>query len=67
MRELDCRGMRCPMPIFKTAQALKSLEVGGKLLLKSNDPATQPDLIAWSRMTGHQVEVLGNDEFLITN
>ena len=66
MQELDCRGLRCPIPIIKTAQAMSTLAIGEKLRLKSNDPATKPDLMAWARMTGHQVEAFEDEEFIIT-
>ena len=66
MREINCLGMRCPIPIIECAKALACLEVGDSLILISDDPATYPDLKAWSRMTGNGVSPLALHKFLIT-
>ena len=61
--EIDCLGMRCPLPIIRLAKAIKGNE---KVLLLSDDPATEPDLVAWSRMTGHSFEKLATAKYLVT-
>ena len=63
---VDCRGMRCPIPIIESAKRIRVLSHGERFLLKSDDPATQTDLLAWARMTGHKVEVLDREEFIVT-
>jgi tRNA 2-thiouridine synthesizing protein A len=60
--ELDCRGMRCPLPIIKLATALKESE---EVILLSDDPATLPDLSAWARMTGNFYEVVGTNKYFV--
>jgi len=60
--ELNCLGMRCPLPIIKLAAALKT---NPEITLLSDDPATLPDLIAWSRMTKNQYSVLGVNKYLV--
>jgi tRNA 2-thiouridine synthesizing protein A len=64
--ELDCRGMRCPLPIIHLARAIKDVNADEQVILRSDDPATEPDLRAWSRMTGHHFEKIAETEFLIT-
>jgi len=54
--------MRCPIPIIKLAQALK---INPEVILLSDDPATLPDLIAWSRMTNHQYSILETNKYLV--
>lgn len=54
-RELDCSGMLCPMPVVKTAKAIKELEVGQVLKMIATDPGAPPDMEAWSRQTGHEL------------
>lgn len=66
MIELDCRGMRCPQPIIELARRIKTLPLNTQLTLLSDDPATQPDVSAWARMTGNSVEVAGENRFLVT-
>ncbi|MCH2540113.1 MAG: sulfurtransferase TusA family protein [Anaerolineales bacterium] len=53
--ELDCSGMLCPLPVVKTSQAIKTIEVGQVLKMISTDPGAPPDMEAWSRQTGHEI------------
>ena len=66
MKVIDFLGSRCPLPIIATAKFLKDLRIGDSLTLLSDDPATDPDLKAWARMTGNKVEVLGPMKFKVT-
>jgi tRNA 2-thiouridine synthesizing protein A len=51
---LDCVGLACPMPIFKTADRIKELETGQVLEVQSDDDGIEKDMPAWCRMTGHE-------------
>ena len=53
--ELDCSGMLCPLPVVKTSQAIKTIEVGQVLKMISTDPGAPPDMEAWSRQAGHEI------------
>ena len=57
--ELDCRGLRCPVPVIRLATHLPDLAVGQSLAVVSEDPAARPDIAAWCRMRGQ--EYLGED------
>jgi tRNA 2-thiouridine synthesizing protein A len=50
---LDTRGLSCPMPIVKTAQAMASLASGQLLEVIAYNPKSISDFGAWSRSTGH--------------
>jgi len=52
---LDCTGMACPLPVVKTAQAIKTIEVGQVLELLATDPGVEPDMRAWSSRTGNEL------------
>jgi tRNA 2-thiouridine synthesizing protein A len=52
---LDCTGMACPLPVVKTAQAIKTIEVGQVLELLATDPGVEPDMKAWSSRTGNEL------------
>ncbi len=52
---LDCRGLLCPLPVIKTTQAIKSLAVGQVLEMLATDPGSKPDMLAWSKQTGHEL------------
>ncbi|MGA9747711.1 MAG: sulfurtransferase TusA family protein [Nocardioides sp.] len=57
--ELDCRGLRCPLPIIKLGNAIGEVAVGGTVAVTADDPATGPDTQAWCRMRGH--DYVGQD------
>lgn len=50
---LDCTGMQCPLPVIKTAQAMKKLGPGQVLELLATDPGVEPDMRAWASRTGN--------------
>jgi TusA-related sulfurtransferase len=66
MIEIDARGLRCPQPIIELGKKIAELKGGEELILLSDDPATEPDLIAWARMTGNRFSKIDNENFLIT-
>ena len=55
MVRLDARGLKCPMPIVKTAQAIKTVPSGQLLEVLATDPGSTADFNAWSRSTGNEV------------
>lgn len=66
MKELNCLGMRCPLPIIALGKEIRSAFAGESIRLLADDPATELDLRAWARMTGNKIELLGQNEFLVT-
>jgi tRNA 2-thiouridine synthesizing protein A len=58
---VDCTGMNCPLPVIKTAQAIKTLEPGALLELLATDPGVDPDMHAWSSRTGNELVSITND------
>lgn len=52
---VDARGLSCPMPIVKTAQAIKVVPAGGIIEVLATDPGSVKDFAAWSRSTGHDI------------
>jgi TusA-related sulfurtransferase len=52
-RVLDCKGLNCPIPIIRTAAAIKTLAPGQVLRMDATDPASVPDMAAWSRRMRH--------------
>ena len=66
MIDIDARGLRCPQPIIELGKQISTLISGDQITLYSDDPATEPDLNAWSRMTGNKFSKIENEKFLIT-
>jgi tRNA 2-thiouridine synthesizing protein A len=54
-RILDCIGLFCPMPILKTRDAVKHMDVGQILEMTSDDPASEADMQSWTARTGHEL------------
>ena len=52
---LDLKGLSCPMPIVKTAKAMKDLSPGDVIEAFATDPGSVPDFVAWCRATGNQL------------
>jgi tRNA 2-thiouridine synthesizing protein A len=50
---LDLKGLSCPLPIVKTAKAMKGLTPGQLLEVFATDPGSVPDFKAWSMSTGN--------------
>ena len=66
MNEIDARGLRCPQPIIELGKKISTMSNGDEVTLLSDDPATEPDLSAWSRMTGNTFEKKFESVFLVT-
>ena len=52
---LDCKGLRCPMPVIKLSLAMKALTVGDTIRVEATDQAFHPDVVAWARQLGHRL------------
>ncbi|HUY73873.1 MAG TPA: sulfurtransferase TusA family protein [Candidatus Dormibacteraeota bacterium] len=52
-KSLDLKGLSCPMPIIKTAKAMKELAPGQLLEVFATDPGSVPDFKAWAQTTGN--------------
>ncbi len=59
-KEVDARGLNCPLPILKAKKALAELQSGQVLKVLSTDPGSLRDFQAFSRQTGN--ELLGQSE-----
>ena len=53
--ELDCTGLFCPEPIFRTRVALDDMEKGQVLEVTADDPAAEEDLKRLAKHLGHEV------------
>jgi len=50
---LDLKGLSCPLPIIKTAKAMKGLTPGQLLEAVATDPGSVSDFKAWAKTTGN--------------
>ncbi len=52
---VDARGLSCPMPIVRTAQAMKLVESGALVEVLATDAGSVKDVAAWCRSTGNEL------------
>ena len=54
-KELDTRGLNCPLPILKAKKALADMASGELLRVVSTDPGSTRDFQAFARQTGNEL------------
>ena len=63
-KELDARGLNCPLPILKAKKALADLESGQTLRVISTDAGSVRDFQAFAKQTGNELleqQTVGTD------
>ena len=65
-RELDTRGLNCPLPILKAKKALADMVSGEVLRVTSTDPGSTRDFQAFARQTGNELveQTVNGDDFV---
>ncbi|MCF8206186.1 sulfurtransferase TusA family protein [Roseateles puraquae] len=65
-REIDTRGLNCPLPILKAKKALAELQSGDLLRVVATDPSSTRDFQAFARQTGNELvaQETRGDEFI---
>jgi len=65
-KELDTRGLNCPLPILKAKKALADMHSGEVLKVLATDPGSMRDFQAFARQTGNELleQETNNDEFV---
>lgn len=64
-KELDARGLNCPLPILKAKKALAEMASGEILRVMATDPGSVRDFQAFARQTGNDLvgQSESNNEF----
>lgn len=52
-KELDARGLNCPLPILRTKKSLTDMQSGQVLKIMATDPGAVKDFQAFSKQTGN--------------
>jgi len=65
-KELDTRGLNCPLPILKAKKMLAEMVTGELLKVVSTDPGSIRDFQAFARQTGNELieQISGTAEFV---
>jgi tRNA 2-thiouridine synthesizing protein A len=54
-KEIDTRGLNCPLPILKAKKSLNEMQSGQLLKVISTDPGSVRDFQAFARQTGNDL------------
>jgi tRNA 2-thiouridine synthesizing protein A len=61
-KELDARGLNCPLPILKTKKALTEMASGDVLRVMATDPGALRDFQAFAKQTGNELLAHSEEE-----
>jgi TusA-related sulfurtransferase len=54
-KKLDCLGLYCPEPVFRTRLAIDEMEIGKNLEITADDPAAESDIANLVKYLGHEI------------
>jgi len=64
--QVDARRLLCPLPVIRTQDAIANMHDGELLTVTSTDPGAKEDIPSWSRINGHEVlEIKEQDHEII--
>jgi TusA-related sulfurtransferase len=65
-KEIDTKGLNCPLPILRAKKALSEMSTGELLKVVATDPGSMRDFVAFAKQTGNELveqEAVG-EEFI---
>ena len=65
-KDLDARGLNCPLPILKTKKALAEMTSGQVLRVQATDPGSVRDFQAFAKQTGNHLLEQSQDNEVFT-
>jgi TusA-related sulfurtransferase len=54
-KELDARGLNCPLPLMKTKKTLTDMQTGQVLRVVATDSGSVHDMLAFTKKAGHEM------------
>jgi len=54
-KTLDCIGLYCPEPVFRTREEISTVKVGEVLEVLADDPASESDIRSWAKHAGQEL------------
>jgi tRNA 2-thiouridine synthesizing protein A len=61
---IDCRGLRCPLPVLKSEKRLSQLKVGARITVLATDPIARIDIPLFCTQNGHACELTVDGDVL---
>jgi TusA-related sulfurtransferase len=65
-KEIDTKGLNCPLPILRAKKALAEMSTGQLLKVVATDPGSMRDFVAFAKQTGNELveQEASGDEFI---
>ena len=54
---VDCRGLKCPLPVLKTEKRLAQMKLGETVVVLATDPIAKIDIPLFCTQNGHECEM----------
>ena len=54
---IDCRGLKCPLPVLKTEKRIAQVKAGTRLIVLATDPIAKIDIPLFCTQNGHACEM----------
>ena len=54
---IDCRGLKCPLPVLKTEKRIAQVKPGTRLIVLATDPIAKIDIPLFCTQNGHEYEM----------
>ena len=61
---IDCRGLKCPLPVLKTEKRLAQLKPGDQVIVLATDPIAKIDIPLFCTQNGHRCEMSSEGEVM---
>ena len=61
-KSIDMIGLYCPVPLFRTREAIDTMKIGEILEVFADDPAAESDIQSFTKRTGYKLLKLEKDE-----
>ena len=61
---IDCRGLKCPLPVLKMEKRLSQLAAGASFVVLATDPMAKIDIPLFCRQNGHSCDVSGEADVM---
>ena len=65
-KEIDTKGLNCPLPLLRAKKALAEMSTGHLLKVVATDPGSMRDFVAFAKQTGNELvgQEAAGDEFI---
>ncbi|HME55581.1 MAG TPA: sulfurtransferase TusA family protein [Candidatus Lokiarchaeia archaeon] len=61
-KSIDTVGLYCPVPLFKTREAIDEIQDGEVLEVLADDPAAEEDIKRFAKRTGNELLLFENND-----